>query len=204
MGREKMVRSLLNLRADPASWRTCRYLAISIVPVVPSKPSHFKAVVSALLDAAADPSSAVPGQPCLADGPLSRRHEDVAQLLFEARAAEERSAKRRRRDGPASDATSSSVPEEDSKKAALWYHIKPQSRRSSPIPAGENGQAENQALDPTSTYGDLVSESRAERCAESCAELRVSDPVWIGYVACPDHFLQCGTPGIDERIDAGS
>ncbi|OLP74262.1 hypothetical protein AK812_SmicGene46251, partial [Symbiodinium microadriaticum] len=99
---EKMVRSLLHLRADPASWH-----GGALQKVVPSKPSHFKAVVSALLNAAADPSSAVPGQPCLADGTLSRRplyylsplvtstrHEDVAQLLFEARAAEDSACSR--------------------------------------------------------------------------------------------------------------
>lgn len=74
MGREKMVRSLLHLRADPAiPWTPAG--EVSLVSAV--RGGHV-AVVSALLDAAADPSSAVPGQPCLADGPLSRRHEDVA------------------------------------------------------------------------------------------------------------------------------
>eukprot|EP00439_Symbiodinium_sp_Y106_P020627 s1000_g2.t1 len=204
MGREKMVRSLLELRADPAiPWTPAG--EVSLVSAV--RGGHV-AVVSALLDAAADPCSAVPGQPCLADSTLSRRHEDVAQLLFEARAAEERTAKRRRRDGQPSDANPSSAPEEDSKKKALEdtvvsctvvpYHIKPQGRRSSPIPDGESGQAEHQALDPTSTYGDLISESCAERCTESCVRLRClsrrESRVFKGYV---------GTTTVLEKTDPG-
>ena len=35
-----------------------------------------------------------------------------------------------------------------------------------------------EALDPTSTYGDLISESCAERCTESCVRLRASEEVW--------------------------